>query len=134
MLFEFRLGVLPERVRLVVAAQAARGEPVDERARIVLGGGREHEAVALQRLERAHERGAVHHEVVGKFGGGGVGAAREARENSELRGRHARLREMALIELRDEARRLPQCKTVAFLARHSLRHCRSPSRASFAIT
>src|SRR5690349_674709 len=91
-------------------------------AAIVLGRLAEHETIALQRLQRAHERGAFHRHRVGQLDHGQAGLARELRDDRELRRRQANLAEMAFVDLRHEPRRLAQRETVAIVVRNRLAH------------
>ncbi|CAG9258227.1 hypothetical protein PCAR4_440100 [Paraburkholderia caribensis] len=91
-------------------------------AAVMLGRLAEHKTIALQRLQRAHERGAFHHHRVGQLHHGQARLAGELRDDRELRRRQANLAEMAFVDLRDETRRLPQRETVAIVVRNRLAH------------
>jgi hypothetical protein len=74
--------------------------------------------------ECAQQRRAVHHQRVRQLAHPLLGTVRQIGHDRELRGRDSDRREMPLIELRDEARGLPQRETVAGLHNLGVVHAR----------
>lgn len=110
---ELVLRSLPCVLRSTERAHALLRQVQRMRARITLGYARRDEPVALQRLERAQQRRAVHHQRIGELAHQHVRPARQGHHDRELRRRYAERAQVAFVDLRDESRRLTQREAIA---------------------
>src|ERR1700754_178336 len=110
--FKFLLRIVPVACRLLELLEACRRQTHLKRPAIGLRCVAAHKAVTLQRLDRANQRGALHHHPFGQFLHRDAGSAANPVQDRELRDLQTDLADVLVVDLRYETRGLPDREAI----------------------